>query len=476
MVSNHLPLAGVKVIELTHIVAGPAAGAILGDLGADVIKVEPPDALQPSRSGYSRQGAYFFLNRNKRGIVLDLKKPEAVEVFLRLADDADIVLENQGPGTMDRMGVGYDAIRARNPRIIYCSVKGFLTGPYATRPLMDELAQAMSGLSYMTGLTGKPLRVGASITDMGAAMFCIIGVLAAMRQRDVTGVGQRVTGGLFETALYFMGSATSGAQVTGEVPMPMGDPGARNSNTLYDLFPCGDGGQVFIAITNDAQWKRFCPGMGLDDLLEDPLLQSNPGRAANRDRYFPRVKAVCMARTVPEVVAALEKADVMVGPLNNPMTVLSDRHVLSPGRMQYIQIEGHVLLSPNLPIETSNYNIGRRYDPPEQPGRDSKEVLAEAGFSAAEIEALLASGALLDKVAPAPKPLEYRPTGGRTGDKRLGAEHMRGPTYLLVRRAVEAGQVSANGSQTALAKQLHVSRQAVSEMVKRVKEDIAEGR
>ena len=402
--SNPLPLAGIKVLELTHIVAGPCAGAILGDLGADVVKVEPPDALQPSRNGYSRQGAYFFLNRNKRGIVLDLKKPEAVEVFLRLAEDADIVLENQGPGTMDRMGIGYEAIRARNPRIIYCSVKGFLTGPYSARPLMDELAQAMSGLSYMTGLTGKPLRAGASITDMGSAMFCIIGIFAALRQRDVTGVGQSITGGLFETALYFMGPATSTAQITGEVPAPMGDPRSRNFNTLYDMFPCGDGGMVFIAITNDAQWNRFCPAMGLGALLEDTDLQTTTGRNANRGKYFPEVEAACMARSVPEIVDALNDANIMVGPLNNPQSVLTDPHVLSSGRMQYVQIEGNVLLSPNLPIETSSYTVEHRYDPPEAPGRDSKEVLAEAGFSAAEIESLLASGALMDKVAPAPPP------------------------------------------------------------------------
>ncbi len=398
MLSNSLPLAGIKVIELTHIVAGPCAGAILGDLGADVIKVEPPDALMPSRSGYARQGGYFFLNRNKRGIVLDLKKPEAVEVFLRLTDGADIVVENQGPGTMDRMGIGYDAIRARNPRIIYCSVKGFLSGPYSTRPLMDELAQTMAGLSYMTGPTGTPLRAGASITDMGAAMFSIIGVLSALLQRNLTGVGQRITGGLFETALYFMGPASSGAQVTGETPQPMGDPRPRGNNTLYDLFPCGDGGKVFIAITNDAQWKRFCPAMGLGELLEDPGLQSNPGRAANRGKYFPKVEAACMARTVPEVVDALEDANIMVGPLNNPKTVLSDRHVLSPGRMQHMKIEGHDLLSANLPIETSAYTIREQHDPPEAPGRDSKEILAENGFSAAEIQQLLDSKAVYDHV------------------------------------------------------------------------------
>jgi len=373
---------------------------ILGDLGAEVIKVEPPDVLMPHRTGYARTGAYYFLNRNKRGIVLDLKNPDAVEAFLRLAEKSDIVVENQGPGTMDRLGIGYEALSKRNPGIIYASVKGFLTGPYSARPLLDELAQMMAGLAYMTGPPGQPLRAGASVIDMGAAMFAVIGVLAALNQRRDTGLGQRVTGGLFETALYFVGPAVTGAQITGETPTPMGARIRTGGYSIYELFPCSDGSQVFIAVTSEAQWKRLCDILALDDLRDDRAMQSNADRLKNRETMIPRVQAATMQRTGAELVEELDRAGVPVGPLHTPLSVVDDPHVRSEGRMVPIHVENKDLLSPNLPYESSGYTVGSRWDPPEKPGRDSRAVLEDAGFTAAEIDALVASGAVLETVAP----------------------------------------------------------------------------
>lgn len=398
-----LPLEGVRVLEVSHIVAGPAVGMILGDMGADVVKVEPPDVLMPHRTGYARGGGYYFLNRNKRGIILDLKNPDAIEVFLRLAERSDVLIENQGPGTMDRLGIGYDDLSRRNPGIIYSSVKGFLRGPYSARPLLDELAQMMSGLAYMTGPLGQPLRAGASVVDMGAAMFAVIGILGALRQRDATGLGQRITGGLFETALYFVGPAVTTAQLTGQTPPPMANRDRSRGNSIYDLFPTSDETRVFIAVTSEAQWKRLCEALELDDLANDPRMQSNAGRLANREVLIPRLEAATMRRTAAELAEQLNDAGVPVGPLNTPRSVADDPHVRAPGRMLPLHVEGREVMAPNMPYESSAYPIEERLDPPEEPGRDSRAVLEDAGFTATEIASLLASGAVLETAEHPPK-------------------------------------------------------------------------
>jgi crotonobetainyl-CoA:carnitine CoA-transferase CaiB-like acyl-CoA transferase len=224
-----LPLEGTHVVEVGQIVAGPTAGLILADMGADVIKVEPPDAGTARRPGNLRTGSFFFFNRNKRSLVVDLAAPEGHQVALRLVRRADVLIENMAPGTMERLGLGYPDVRQENPRLVYCSLKGYLTGPNQSRPLMDEPAQMATGLAYMTGPPGRPLRAGASVVDIGAATYAVIGVLAALLERQTTGQGQHVTGGLFETALFYIGQHMAHAQLTGEIPHPMAsvETGAR---------------------------------------------------------------------------------------------------------------------------------------------------------------------------------------------------------------------------------------------------------
>jgi crotonobetainyl-CoA:carnitine CoA-transferase CaiB-like acyl-CoA transferase len=388
---TQLPLRNIRVLEIAHIVAGPSAGLILADMGADVIKVEPPDALDPSRIGTARTGGFFFLNRNKRSIVLDLKKEEGLAVFYRLAEAADVVVENMGPGTMDRLGIGYEQLSQRNRRIIYCSVKGFLSGPNSEQPFLDELAQMMSGLAYMTGPQGRPLRAGASIVDIGAATYAVIGVLGALLERQATGVGQKITGGLFETALFFVGQHMAGVQFSGQPPRPMAERDRRSPGGwgVYDLFDCADGRQVFIGVTSNAQWQRFCQVLGLADLASNPELADNAGRSRNRPLTLPLIEEAVRQVDSKTLVRLMNENSIPVAPLNTPQSVLEEPHVQAPQRLLHMTANDKAMSLPPLPYESSDYDFSLRHDPPYRPGRDTRVVLAEAGYTAQEIEQLL---------------------------------------------------------------------------------------
>src|SRR5581483_10373318 len=249
-----LPLSDLRVLELGHIVAGPTAGLILADLGADVIKVERPDTGDQARHMPGGVSAlYYFLNRNKRSIALDLKAAEGKALFLRLVETADVVLDNFSPGALDGLGLGYATLAERNPRLIYLSVKGFLPGPYEQRPSLDELAQMMGGLAYMTGRRGQPMRAGASIVDTGAATYGVIGVLAALRERDRTGCGQAIVAGLFETTVFWVGQWIAWAEATGQPSTPMSEIGQsqRMGWGIFHLFDTADEAQVFIGVTSN---------------------------------------------------------------------------------------------------------------------------------------------------------------------------------------------------------------------------------
>lgn len=387
---SRLPLEGMHVVEFGQIVAGPTAGLILADMGADVIKVEPPDAGTPSRPGNQRNGSFFYFNRNKRGIAANLATPEGHEIALRLISRADVLIENMAPGTMDRLGLGYAKVRLDNARLVYCSIKGYLSGPYQSRPLMDEPGQMASGLAYMTGLPGQPLRAGASVVDIGAATYAVIGVLAALLERQTTGQGQHVTGGLFETALFYVGQHMSNAQLTGEAPVPMsaraGPKGGRTA--VYDLFNCKDGKQVFIGIVSDNQWRRACSVLGLEDLAEDPGLQHNSGRNLQRMMLLTRIAQAVAVRESQEVVDLLARADVTVAPVHTPLSVLDDPHVAAEGRTLPAQIGSVTGRLPPLPYESNAYSFSVRRHAPAEPGQHTSEVLLELGYTAEEVEAL----------------------------------------------------------------------------------------
>ena len=392
---GRLPLEGTHVVEVGQIVAGPTAGLILADMGADVIKVEPPDAGTPRRPGNLRTGSFFFFNRNKRSLVVDLAVPEGHEVALRLVRRADVLIENMAPGTMERLGLGYPDVHRENPRLVYCSLKGYLTGPHQSRPLMDEPAQMAAGLAYMTGPPGRPLRAGASVVDIGAATYAVIGVLAALLERQTTGEGQHITGGLFETALFYIGQHMAHAQLTGEIPSPMaaGETGARRRVwAIYDLFTCRDGRQVFVGIVSDNQWRRLCTVLGMEDLANDPRLQNNAGRTTEREWLLTRIAQAVAGRESQEVVDALVRADVTVAPVHTPLTVLEDPHVASEHRTLPAQIGEVAGRLPALPYESTAYGFSVRRHAPSAPGQHTREVLLELGYTAGEAEALARKG------------------------------------------------------------------------------------
>jgi crotonobetainyl-CoA:carnitine CoA-transferase CaiB-like acyl-CoA transferase len=391
---SRLPLDGMNVVEFGQIISGPTAGLIFGDMGADVIKVEPIDAGTPTRPNNLRNGSFFYFNRNKRGIAVNIATPEGLEVALRLVKRADILIENMAPGTMDRLGLGYARMREHNPRLIYCSIKGYLTGPYQSRTLMDEPGQMASGLAYMTGLPGQPLRAGASVVDIGAATYAVIGVMAALLERQTTGQGQHITGGLFETALFFVGQHMSNAQLSGEEPVPMSTARtAKGGRTaIYDLFKCKGGKQIFIGIMSDPQWVRACSVLGMEDLVNDPALKYNAGRGAQRDMLMARIGKAVADRDSKDVVEALVAAGVTVAPVNTPLSVMEDEHVSAEGRTLPAQIGDKSGRLPPLPYESSEYKFAVRHHAPAEPGKHTGEVLQELGYTAAEVETLARKG------------------------------------------------------------------------------------
>jgi crotonobetainyl-CoA:carnitine CoA-transferase CaiB-like acyl-CoA transferase len=399
------------VLELGHIVAGPTAALILADLGADVVKIERPDGGDQARRMSGNGYVFYFLNRNKRSVVLDLKAPAGKEVFRRLVRTADVVLDNYAPGVLDRLGLGYDDLAALNPRLVYLSLKGFLPGPYEHRPSLDELAQMMGGLAYMTGPRGQPLRAGASIVDIGAATYGVIAILAALAQRERTGRGERIVAGLYETAVFWVGQWMAMSALNGEpsVPMPEAGQSVRMGWGIFHLFPTADGEQVFIAVTSNAHWERFCGALVLPDLLADERLDSNLKRVAARPWLLPRVREETAKYPSAALLELLERAGVPCGPVRRPDQLLDDPHLTATEQLLPVPLpSGDSAPLPKLPWRSNAYTFGLRRPPPGL-GQHTREVLAEAGLSAQEIDALLADhaaedGAWPDQAAPASAP------------------------------------------------------------------------
>lgn len=388
-----LPLAGTRTLELSHIVAGPSAGLLLADLGSDVIKVENPAGGDQARHMETTHTFPAF-NRNKRSIALDLKQPAGKAVFAKLVATADVVVDNYAPGVLERLGVDYAWASALNPRVIYCAVKGFTPGPYGDRPCLDELAQMMGGLAYMTGPLGRPLRAGASIVDIGAATYGVMGVLAALYQREHSGRGQHLQSGLFETTVFWMSQHVTAAAATGQevMPMPERGMGRRMGWGIYDLFTTRDDQQVFIGITSDGHWQRFCEAFELHDLAADPRLATNALRVDHRDETLPRIAAIAAAHTRAELSERLDAIGVPCAPVNTPLSLLADAHLRGAGRLYPIRFgHGETALVPALPVVSDAYTQGVRYQPPGL-GEHTAAVLGELGYGADDVARLAASG------------------------------------------------------------------------------------
>ena len=294
------PLSGIKVIEMTHMVMGPAVGSILGDLGADVIKIEPITGDKTRKLKKSGSGYFLTYNRNKRSIALDVKTSEGREVVLKLLSTADVFIENFRPGAMDKLGFGHKELETINPQLIYCSAKGFLNGPYQHRTALDEVAQMMGGLAYMTGPPGQPLRAGSSVIDIMGGMFGVIAILAALQERQKTEKGQKVTSSLYENVVYLMGQHMAQTATTGEAPPPMS---VRVSAwAVYDIFEAKNKEQIFIGVVSDSQWKSFCQSFGLVDFIEDKDMDINSGRVEKRDIIIPKLQELFKTFTKKELM------------------------------------------------------------------------------------------------------------------------------------------------------------------------------
>ncbi len=388
------PLAGVRVIEFTHMVMGPAAGLILADMGADVIKIEPVQGDSTRRLRGSGAGYFPMYNRNKRSLCVDLKAEAGKEAVWRLLDAADVLIENFRPGTMERLGFGYAAVSARNPRLIYCSEKGFLPGPYEHRTALDEVAQMMGGLAYMTGPPGTPLRAGASVIDVQGGMFGATGVLAALYQREKTGRGQHIMASLFESTVFLVGQHMAQYAVTGEPAAPM--PARVSAWAIYQVFDTGDNDQVFVGVVSDKQWKVFCEAFGLTDFANDPNLATNNDRVAHKDRILPVIKETFRQYSKQELMEKLEKTGLPFAPITKPEELFDDPHLAAGGGLLPVTISdghhaGEQTRLPALPMAMDGERFGVHHDVP-RAGQHSREVLSEAGYAEAEIDQLLAAG------------------------------------------------------------------------------------
>lgn len=383
-----LPLAGIKVVEFTHMVMGPAVGVILADLGADVTKVEPLQGDNTRRLKGSGAGYFSMYNRNKRSLCLDLKSEQGADVARGLIAGADVLIENFRPGAMEKLGFGYEALSADNPGLIYCSAKGFLSGPYEHRTALDEVTQMMGGLAYMTGPPGQPLRAGSSVIDITGGMFGVIGVLAALQQRHRSGGGQQVVSSLYETTAFLVGQHMAQEAVSGEIPPPMSV--RRSAWAVYDIFETADAEKVFVGIVSDTQWEKFCAAFGLSDFAADAELASNNGRVAARDRILPLIEAHFRSLSKQALMDLLESTGLPFAPIARPHDLIDDPHLNAAGGLLDIELPGGGAAKlPALPLEFGGQRLGLRRQVPSE-GVDADEVLAGMGLSADQIDALRA--------------------------------------------------------------------------------------
>ncbi|GAB1575809.1 hypothetical protein BPNSA17_06420 [Bordetella petrii] len=391
-----LPLAGIRVVEFTHMVMGPTCGMVLADLGAEVIKIEPVEGDRTRHLLGAGAGFFPMFNRNKKSIGLDLRSAAGAQAARRLADSADIVLENFRPGTMAKYGLDYASISARNPRVIYVSHKGFLPGPYEHRTALDEVVQMMGGLAYMTGRRGDPVRAGSSVNDIMGGMFGAIGALAALIERRVTGRGQEVQSALFENNVFLVGQHMLQYAITGEAAAPM--PDRISAWALYDVFTVKDGEQIFLAAVSDAQWATFCDAFGFDDLKRAPHLATNNDRVRARPTLLADLRERLRGYCATELASIFERHGLPFAPIVKPEELFDDPHLRATGGLADIVLPdgeraGQVAQTTLFPVTLGGRRLGVRLQPPPL-GRDTGPLLESVGYRPPEIDALRQQGAI----------------------------------------------------------------------------------
>jgi crotonobetainyl-CoA:carnitine CoA-transferase CaiB-like acyl-CoA transferase len=397
--ADSLPLAGLRVVEFTHMVMGPTCGMVLADLGADVIKVEPIAGDNTRRLLGSGAGFFAMFNRNKKSLAVDVKQPRGLEIVLKLVAGADVFSENFKPGTMDKLGLGWDTLSRLNPRLVYVSHKGFLPGPYEHRTALDEVVQMMGGLAYMTGRPGDPLRAGSSVNDIMGGLFGAIGVLAALQQCARTGRGSQVQSALFENNVLLVAQHMMQFALTGKPAAPM--PARISAWALYDVFTVKAGEQIFLAAVSDTQWTALCTAFDFDDLRTDARLASNNDRVQARDWLIPLLRERFAGFSAAELAARFETIGLPFAPITRPQDLFDDPHLQATGSLAPVTVPADAS-GAGRPIDTRMALLplaidGRRSPIRQGPpalGEHTRAVLGEIGYDEAAIDALVADGVI----------------------------------------------------------------------------------
>ena len=387
MNSGPRPLEGLRVVEFSHMVMGPTCGLILADLGADVVKIEPaPDGDKTRRLSGSGAGYFGTYNRNKRSVSVNLKSTEGRKFATQLIRASDVLLENFGAGVLDRLGFCYEAMHKINHRLVYCALKGFLSGPYEQRAALDEVVQMMGGLAYMTGPEGSPLRAGASVNDVMGGLFGVIAIQAALWERERTGKGTFVRAGLFENNLFLIAQHMVQYRQTGIPAVPM--PERVSAWAVYDVFDTLDSERIFIGVVSDKQWAQLCNTFDLEDLLQDVNLQSNPQRVAQRDVFMPRLRNIFGRQDLSQAAAICERIGLPFAPILRPDQLFDDPHVNHDGATVEVTLSNGVRTQvPTLPFEYGGTRPGLYRDLP-QNGEHNEDVARELGYSDEALERL----------------------------------------------------------------------------------------
>ena len=390
---KRLPLSGIRVLEAGHTIMGPTAGLILADMGAEVIKIERTPNGDDTRylQGFG-SGFFAYLNRNKKSLCVDLKSHEGREIIYRLIPTIDVILENFGPGTVDKLGLSYQKLSEINPRLIYCSLKGFMPGPYEKRLALDEVVQIMGGLASMAGSKGTPLRAGASLADIMGGSYGVIGILTALYDRERTGKGQYIIASLFETVAFLVGQHMAYTAVTGKLAPPMQE--RVSSWAIYDLFESKEGKKVFIGVTSDQQWARFCKTLEFYDLFEDTRLSTNNNRIDQRKWLLPELKNRIANFSGANLIEMLDKAHIPFASVLRPEDLFNDAHLNESGGLVETRLPGGTVTKlPKIPLRIGSHDFGIRNNPP-RIGEGSLQLLKSCGFSDEEIERFRRKGVI----------------------------------------------------------------------------------
>ncbi|MEM1074591.1 MAG: CoA transferase [Pseudomonadota bacterium] len=396
MRNDFRPLQGIRVVEMTHMIMGPSCGQVLAYLGAEVVKVEPPAGDKTRHLTGMGRGFFPSFNRGKRSITLDLKCEAGKTALGQLLKTADVFVENFRDQSLARMGVAPSKLREKHPELIIASCKGFLHGPYQDRTAMDEVVQMMTGMAYMTGPSGRPLRIGSSANDIMGGVFGALTVLGALMERQQTGQGRALRVGLFENCLMLVMQHMVQFDLDGREPAPM--PEREFSWPVYDIFETGDRRQVFVGAVTEGHWQLLCNAIGLEHLLSDTRLQSKMDQIEARHWTIPIFADAIKKWNFPELTEIFETSGLPFSPINRPADMYEDPHVLRPGGLHASQLSGgQAFRAPGLPIEVDGNSPQPTCLNVADVGADTEDVLSALGLSPSEVQA--ASGATNRKTA-----------------------------------------------------------------------------